>query len=375
MSTFPTKLISNLCCAIPFMIAPFLLLSWSSCLQHPQFYPHIHQAHHRCHHHHHLTSPSTPFCLIVLLSSVIHPLWSVGHLSRLSIVRCLSSVVYHSSFLVQHDCLLSVVCRPLSVVHQDRPLSVVPQDCPLSVICCSCSLQHKGAATVVSRQQWYKPKWWFVQSEALSRSATSGKPLLRDWWYTACWGGVSVDGRASWVGRVASGQVHMHQSSAPDRLALCPLPPYRLALSATRLSCIVLSATPPLVVFSKARLPHIFYLPLSMWYPLPAHHLHTLPQFDCCIHPPLFAPAALSSIPKVIERHLHHGTIPPITTAKHCLHLSLPPPSPLSIAAVKHCLLLQPSNVIFGCQNSVEDTFFWVSEVIFLRPRNTNSRL
>ncbi len=79
------------------------------------------------------------------------------------------------------------------------------------------------------------------------------------------------------------------------------------------------------------------------------HPLHTLPHFDCCIHPPLVAPAASLSIPEAIEPHLHHGTPPSVTTIKHHLHLSLPPRSLfLSIATINHRPLLQPSNAIFA---------------------------
>ncbi len=141
----------------------------------------------------------------------------------------------------------------------------------------------------------------------------------------------------------------------PNCLALCPLPPSSCCVVGHPIaSCLVLcspiashhppparlvlSAPPPLVVFSTAYLRHVVYLPLLLCYPLLACPLHTLPWFDCFIHPPLFAPTASLSIAKAVEHHLQNETPLPITTVEHRFHLSPPPPSPMSITAVKHCL-------------------------------------
>jgi hypothetical protein len=88
----------------------------------------------------------------------------------------------------------------------------------------------------------------------------------------------------------------------PNCLVLFPLPPssrcvvnHPIALHCVLHSpiashCLLptrltLSTLPPLLLFPKALLPCIVFLPLLLCYPLPACPLHTLPQFDCCIHP------------------------------------------------------------------------------------------
>jgi hypothetical protein len=202
-------LISHLCRAIPFIIDPFFLLLWSSCLQRPPSYPHIHQAHHCPHYNHCLPPPSTAFCLIVALSSAIRPLWYVIHhqssvvrcpfpLSVVccpsSVVHCLLSLVHCPSSVIRCSVIpplwsvihhpSSIICHPLSIIH--CPSSVVPLPSsvahhPSSIVHCLLSVVHCPSSVIGCPSSIVSPlnHLRLHLSVRLSHGATIHHPLVK----------------------------------------------------------------------------------------------------------------------------------------------------------------------------------------------------
>ncbi len=151
----------------------------------------------------------------------------------MSVVHCWSAVVRRPSSVVPSSIVpSSVVRRPSSVV----PLSVVRR--PSSVVCRPLSVV-RCLSFVVRHPSYVK------SSVELSVAAAPFE---------------------------MKGLLHVVSSAAPLPCIVCHPLVSRHPLALHHLP-------PPLVVLSTARLP-----------------LQTLPQFDCCIHPPLFAPGTFLMI-------------------------------------------------------------------------------
>ncbi len=151
----------------------------------------------------------------------------------------------------------------------------------------------------------------------------------------------------------------------PNCLMLCPSPtssccvvghPIALhcvlccpaALHCPPPACLELSIPPPLIVFSTTRLPCVVYLHLLLYYPLPAQP----PTYSTSIWS-LHSPSSLWPHCIVVYCRGLWMPLPPWNTPAHhypwTLSSSAPPlPSPLSIAAIKHGPLPQPSYSILA---------------------------